>query len=216
MDEGLLPSAVNLISYVVASYLIGSLTFALWIGKLVRGIDLRQHGSGNLGATNVLRMLGPLWGIITLLLDVGKGLAVVALLPGLLAIGSVSAGSPWIVIGAVGAVLGHMFTPFASFRGGKGVATSLGVFIALAPLAALSGVIGFVITVYICRWVSLGSMVLSILFPLVTCFSGPPAPLRYYVVVLGLILAVLVAVRHRANWSRIAAGKEARFQWKQS
>jgi len=210
------PALINLVFYLIVSYLIGSLTFALWIGKLVQGIDLRQHGSGNLGATNVLRILGPMWGIITLLLDTAKGLLVIILVPGLFGIGSVSSGTPWVVLGAIGAVLGHIFTPFAGFRGGKGVATSLGSFIGLAPLAALCGVVGFVVTVIICRWVSLGSLVLAILFPLVASFSGPPAPLRYFVIGLGLLLVVLIALRHRANWRRMAAGKESRFQWKQT
>jgi acyl phosphate:glycerol-3-phosphate acyltransferase len=210
------PQLINLVVYLIAAYASGALCFALWAGKAVRGIDLREHGSGNLGATNVLRNLGPFWGIVTLLLDMAKGWVAVAIFPLIFGIGSVADGSPWVVAGAVTAVLGHMFTPFASFKGGKGVATSLGIFVALAPWAALAGVVGFVITVAICRWVSLGSLVLSILFPVCAWFAGPPEPLRYFVVGLGVLLLLLVALRHRANWVRIAAGTESQFSWRRT
>lgn len=216
MSDQPTPQLIDLVFYLIASYAAGSLCFALWAGKVVRGIDLRHHGSGNLGATNVLRNLGPGWGFMTLLLDMAKGWIAVGFLPTLFGIGTVAAGSPWVVAGAVAAVLGHMFTPFAAFRGGKGVATSLGIFVALAPLAALAGVVGFVITVTICRWVSLGSLVLSILFPIIAWLAGPPAPLRYYVVGLGVLILLLVVLRHKANWARIAAGTESRFSWRRT
>jgi glycerol-3-phosphate acyltransferase PlsY len=205
---------VNAAPYLLVAYLLGSLPFALWAGRAARGIDLRQHGSGNLGATNVLRLLGPGWGAATLLLDVGKGFTATALLPGWFGLGTVGEGSAWPLAGCAAAVVGHTVSPLAGFRGGKGVATTLGGFLALAPLAALLGLGGFVLTVAFSRYVSLGSLVMAIAFPLAALRVGPPPPLRAAVVALGVALAVLVAWRHRANWARIAAGTESRFRWR--
>ncbi|MCK4304285.1 MAG: glycerol-3-phosphate acyltransferase [Candidatus Eisenbacteria sp.] len=202
------------IALVLISFCLGALPFGLWIGRLGARIDIRQHGSGNLGATNVLRLLGPRLGITTLVLDVGKGWLAVALAPAWAGLGCVADGSPWPLLGGVAAVAGHILTPLAGFRGGKGVATSLGIFLALAPAAALLGVLGFVVCVWICRYVSVGSMTLAVIFPIATAFLGPPAPLRTYVVALGILLAGVLAWRHRINWARIAAGKETRFQWR--
>ncbi len=206
------PPAARATLLVILAFLVGSLPFGLMIGRLVRGIDVRQHGSGNLGATNVLRTLGRGWGALTLLLDIGKGFLAVAWLPGCLGLGSVASGSPWPAVAAVAAVAGHVLTPFAGFRGGKGVATLLGAFLALAPLPALIGVLGFGITVAVSGFVSLGSLTLALLMPLATILWGPPAPLHECAVVAGALLAVLIAVRHRANLSRIAAGTESRVR----
>lgn len=200
--------------YVLLAFACGALPFALWVGRLVRDIDVRRYGSGNLGATNVLRILGPGWGLLTLVLDMGKGWIAVALFPTWVGLAGVSDGALWPVYGAVAAVVGHCVTPFAGFRGGKGVATSLGAFIGLAPLAALLGIVGFVVTVWISRFVSLGSMIMALIFPSAALLWGPPPPLRRYVIGLGIVLALLVAWRHRANWRRIAAGEEARFRWR--
>jgi acyl phosphate:glycerol-3-phosphate acyltransferase len=200
--------------YLLVAFLLGALPFALWVGRLARGIDVREHGSGNMGATNVLRVLGPGWGVATLVLDVAKGWTAVALAPRCLGLPAVSAGGAWPLAGCVAAVLGHMFTPLAGFRGGKGVAAALGGFIALAPLAALIGVAGFVATVALSRFVSLGSLVMAIAFPLAAVWLGPPAPLRWAVVALGAALAALVTWRHRANWARIANGTESHFRWR--
>ncbi len=202
--------------YVLVAFLLGALPFALWIGRWARGIDVREHGSGNMGATNVLRLLGPGWGVATLLLDVAKGWTAVALAPRCLGLLPVSAGGAWPLAGCVAAVLGHMFTPLAGWRGGKGVATALGGFIALAPLAALIGVAGFVTTVAVSRFVSLGSLVMAAAFPLAAVWWGPPPPLRWAIVALGAALAALVAWRHRANWARIAGGTESRFRWRRN
>jgi len=200
--------------YVFTAFLLGALPFALWVGRAARGIDVRRHGSGNLGATNVLRVLGPGWGLLTLALDVGKGWAAVALAPGWLGLPAASAGGAWPLAGCAAAVLGHMFTPLAGFRGGKGVAATLGGFIGLAPLAALAGAAGFVLTVAAWRYVSLGSLVMALILPAAAAWLGPPPPVRWAVVGLGAALAVLVAWRHRANWARIARGTESRFRWR--
>jgi glycerol-3-phosphate acyltransferase PlsY len=198
----------------MGSFLLGALPFALWVGRLVRGTDIREFGSGNLGATNALRVLGPFWGILTLCLDVGKGWVAVALLPGILGLGTVAEGSPWPLTAAIAAVLGHSFSPLAAWRGGKGVATSLGAFLALAPLAAGLAVVGFIVAVWVSGFVSLGSLVLTLIFPVAALFWGPPPPLRALVVGVGLLLALLVALRHRPNWARIKGGTETRFRWR--
>ncbi len=195
-------------------FALGSLPFGLWIGKAARGLDVRDHGSGNLGATNVLRTLGPGWGLLTLALDIAKGWAAVAVAPGWLGMDAVGTGSLGPLVGAVAAVLGHMVTPLAGFHGGKGVATSLGAFLALSPVAALLGMAGFILTVTWRRYVSMASMIMAIVFPLAATFWGPPRPLRLGVIAVGCLLAGLVAWRHRANWKRIAAGTEPRFRWR--
>ena len=200
--------------YLLVAFLLGSLPFALWVGRAARGIDVRHHGSGNLGATNVLRVLGPGWGLLTLGLDIGKGWAAVALAPGWVDLPAAAAGGAWPLAGCAAAVLGHMFTPLARFRGGKGVAVTLGGFIGLAPLAALAGAVGFVVTVAACRYVSLGSLVMALILPAAAALVGPPPPVRWAVVGLGVVLALLVAWRHRANWGRIANGTESRFRWR--
>jgi len=197
------------------AFLAGSLPFAFWAGRL-RGIDLRARGSGNLGATNVLRTLGPAWGICTLLLDVGKGWVAVAALPAWLGLEGVSSGSVWPLAATLAAILGHVFSPWTGFRGGKGVATSLGAFLALALGPALMSVGAFIAVVWLWRYVSVGSQVLAVTFTVGSVLWGPPEPLRWYVVGLGVLVSILIAWRHRANWGRVAKGTESRFQWRSS
>ncbi len=209
-------TGLAMIGLALIAFGLGSLPFALWVGRLAAGVDVRRHGSGNLGATNVLRVLGPVWGVTTLVLDMAKGWAAVALVPPLVGLPGVGEGALWPILGCVAAVLGHMFTPLAGFRGGKGVATSLGGFLGLAPVAALAGVAVFVITVAATRYVSLGSLLMAVAFPLAALWVGPAAPLRTGVVGLGAVLVVLVAWRHRENWARIRAGTESRFRWRGS
>jgi glycerol-3-phosphate acyltransferase PlsY len=177
-------------------------------------VDVRTLGSGNLGATNVYRALGPGLGVATLLLDVTKGALPVWLVPRLPIVADFPGGREWCTL-AVGlaAVAGHVWTMFAGFKGGKGVATTVGVLLALAP-AAFGVFVGvFVIVVAITRFVSLGSVLGAIAFSvtlLATSAGGwrRPAPL------LGVLLALLVIVRHRENLVRLARGEERRFSFK--
>jgi len=205
---------VRVVLLLIFAFLLGSLPFGLWLGFLVRRIDVRAHGSGNLGAANVFRVLGPGWGLLTLLLDIGKGWVATALLSGCLGLGTVAAGSLYPLGGAAAAVAGHVFSPFVRWRGGKGVATAVGTFLALAPLAAIIGAAGFALTLAIARYVSVGSMVMALLFPVAAAFVGPPPPLRGWVVGLGLVLAAIIAWRHRANWVRVVQGKESKVAWR--
>jgi len=207
---------MNLVAVLVSiaiGYLSGALPFGLWLGQGFRGVDVRTLGSKNLGATNVYRVLGPPLGIATLLLDVAKGALPVWLVPKL-ALAQSFPGGPAVCAVAVGlaAVAGHVWTCFARFRGGKGVATTVGVLLAIAPLAFAVFVGVFVLTVAITRYVSLGSVLGALAFAvtLLVRAGGFGTPAAW----LGTLLALLVIVRHRENLRRLVRGEERRFQFK--
>jgi acyl phosphate:glycerol-3-phosphate acyltransferase len=188
------------------AFFLGALPFGFWAGRL-RGMDIRDHGSGNIGATNVLRVLGPAWGYPVLLLDALKGYVPVALA------GGARLPAEWIVGVGLCAVLGHVYSPFVNFRGGKGVATALGVVIGFSPLAAGAGLAVFLLTVLTTRWVSLGSMLAAIAVAVAFFLLPPntlpenPWPFRLF----GIAVAVFIVARHRANIGRIVKGTESRF-----
>jgi glycerol-3-phosphate acyltransferase PlsY len=193
-------------------YLSGSLPWGLWLGRWLRGVDVRTLGSRNLGATNVYRSLGPPLGITTLLLDIAKGALPVALVPGLAVARDFPGGREWCMVAvATAAVAGHVWTCFAGFRGGKGVATTVGVLLSLAPLAFAAFAVVFVAVVAITRYISLGSVLGSV--ALVVAL-GLQAGVRSPTFAVGLLLAVLVILRHRGNLGRLARGTERRFSWK--
>ncbi len=205
---------------VLAAYLLGGVPFAYLAGRLLRGLDLRRHGSGNLGATNVFRVLGPGPGAAVLLADTSKGLAAVLLVPRLI---PAPAPEAWPCALGLAAVLGHSFTPFLGFKGGKGVATSLGVFLGLAPWAILCSVALFGLAFGLTRMVSAGSLAAAAGLPLFLVSFGevrpwgaaPPAAGTGWiagrpVLALGMGLAALVWLRHVPNIRRILAGTENR------
>ena len=192
---------------VAFSYLLGSIPFGYILLRIFRGEDVRQTGSGNIGATNVARS-SPGLGILTLVLDALKGLAAVlaarALFPGQDSLPAVA---------ALAAVLGHMFSVWLKFRGGKGVATGLGSFALIAPKAILVMVCVFVVLVLAFRYVSLASIVGVALFPLLAfLFDGH----RRAPQTLALMVAasVLIIARHYGNFRRLMAGTEPRFRWR--
>lgn len=189
----------------------GSLPWGLWLGRAFRGVDVRTVGSRNLGATNVYRSLGPLLGIATLVLDIAKG-AVPVLLVGACPVNVAFAGGAlWSGIGVgLAAVLGHVFTPFAGFRGGKGVATMAGVLLALAPAAFGVFVAVFLVTLAVTRFISLGSMLGAVAFAAALGVLAPGG-VRSPLFVFGLIVAALVIARHHENIGRLFAGTERRF-----
>ncbi|PKP18048.1 MAG: acyl-phosphate glycerol 3-phosphate acyltransferase, partial [Bacteroidetes bacterium HGW-Bacteroidetes-22] len=168
---------ILIISGIIVAYLIGSFSSAVLIGKWFFNIDVRQYGSGNAGATNTIRVLGPKVGVIILLLDVFKGWLAVWLF-GLFASTLTEPSASYIrLLYAFAVVMGHVFPLYTSFRGGKGVATLLGVALALFPTAALIVILWFIIILWIFRYVSLGSITGAILFPFLVIFLLPgPAP----------------------------------------
>jgi glycerol-3-phosphate acyltransferase PlsY len=210
--EGMTTLAAVAVS-VLAGYVCGALPWGLWIGRLVRGIDIREHGSKNLGATNVYRTLGPGLGVMTLLLDIAKGAVPVGVVPGLAITRAFPGGHSWCAVTvAVAAVLGHVFTVFAGFRGGKGVATTVGVLLALSPLACLVFLVVFLATLLVTRYVSLGSVLGAIAFSVSLAWLAP-ARWRDPVFAVGVLLAALVIVRHHENMRRLVRGDERKFSF---
>jgi acyl phosphate:glycerol-3-phosphate acyltransferase len=197
---------------VLAGYLLGSIPFGLIFAKLLVGKDARVHGSGNIGATNVSRVAGPLAGILTLLLDTAKGAAAVWLAARL----TEQAANPMILAG-LGALLGHCFPVWLKFKGGKGVATALGVFIALCPLAALSAFILFLLVVLFWRYVSLGSLSAAAAMPLLIYFLWAPGHAPPLVITLGTLFAsALIFYKHDANLQRLVDGTEPKYSPRKS
>ncbi len=206
------PSAVAA-SFAIG-YLSGALPWGLWLGRAFRGVDVRTLGSRNLGATNVYRSLGPALGIATLALDIAKGALPVALVPGLAVARGFPGGREWCAVAvAAAAVAGHMWTCFAGFRGGKGVATTVGVLLALAPLAFGAFAVVFLATVALTRYVSLGSVLGSLAFTGALAW-GAGGGWRSPTFAVGALLALLVLVRHRENLVRLRRGTERRFSLK--
>lgn len=182
------------------AYLIGSLPIGLYVGKLARGIDIRDFGSGNIGASNVWRTLGPAWGIVVFALDVGKGLG-----PTMLARHGLHAPG-WLPVAAgVAAVLGHNFSPFLGFKGGKGVATTLGVAFGLSLPAALIGFAVWGACLAVTRYISLSSVIGVPTGAFFTWWlNGRQWPYGLFAVA----VSVFVVVKHRANFARLQAGTE--------
>src|SRR5882762_3385340 len=182
-----------------AAYLLGSIPFGLLFAKLFGGADVRQAGSGNIGATNVARVVGPLAGILTLVFDTAKGAAAVWL-----AARVTNESATWMMIAA--------FAVWLEFKGGKGVATALGVFLALCPLAAVSALLLFLLCVAYWRYVSLSSIAAAAAMPLLIYFLWAPRHAPPIIVNVGtLAIALLVIYKHDANFQRLVAGTEPRF-----
>ena len=192
-----------------AAYLLGSIPFGLLLAKLFGGMDVRKVGSGNIGATNVARVVGPLAGILTLVFDTAKGAAAVWLA------GRVTGESAtWMMIAACAVLLGHCFPVWLKFKGGKGVATALGVFLALCPPAAASALLLFLLCVAYWRYVSLGSVAAAAAMPLLIYFLWAPHHAPPIIIDVGtLAIALLVIYKHDANLQRLVEGTEPRFSF---
>ncbi len=186
----------------VAAYLLGAIPFGLLVAKS-RGVDIRTQGSGNIGATNVLRVLGKGWGIFTFVLDALKGFIPAFIFPRLAGLET-----DWGVLFGMVAILGHSFPVYLKFKGGKGVATSAGMLLGVAPMAVLVGFICWILCMVISRIVSLSSIVAAIAVAVTVWVLDPTA----LVVNMALtVLAALVIWLHRANVRRLLNGTENRF-----
>ena len=197
----------------VISYILGSVPNALWIGKVFKGIDIREHGSRNTGSTNAARVLGAKLGILTLILDVSKGL-VPTLIAILLRVDFFQnltkiLNFDYVLVG-ICAILGHVFSMFMNFKGGKAVATTLGVFLILVPKAILFAAIVFFVVFAISRYVSLSSVLAAISLPIFIYFLYQ----QTIYVILGILIAILIAVKHRSNIERLKNGTESKFSLK--
>jgi glycerol-3-phosphate acyltransferase PlsY len=193
---------LGLLSTLIA-YLLGSAPFGYLIVRWQKGIDVRTTGSGSIGATNVMRSLGPVGFAATFVLDVGKGLGAVLLAA------KIARNDPvWIAVAATVAILGHCFPIWLRFRGGKGVATGVGVFVALAPLQLVLVLIIFAVVVAIWRYVSLGSTIAAAAFPILVYFlKQPPLP----IVVGATVGAAIIIAQHHSNLCRLLKGTENRL-----
>jgi glycerol-3-phosphate acyltransferase PlsY len=185
------------------SYLLGSIPPGYLISKIIQGKDIRYLGSGNIGATNVGRTIGTKWGLITLLFDIAKGAVAVLLARYFIE------SNLFIAIAGVMAIVGHNFSLFLKFKGGKGVATALGVFLALAPRAVLPALAVFAIMFMIFKFVSLASISAAATFPISTYFSG------YSNEIIGgaIIGSMLIIIAHRTNIKRLIQGQENKFSF---
>ncbi|MGE3316317.1 MAG: glycerol-3-phosphate 1-O-acyltransferase PlsY [Planctomycetaceae bacterium] len=201
------------------SYLVGSLPFGLILAKLVRGIDIREHGSKNIGATNVARVVGAKWGAVVLVLDALKGALPVWLIPGLLR-ASDSPGSLHLqVICGITAMLGHMFPLWLGFRGGKGVATAAGIVLVLAPIASAVAIGTFGLCFLLSRIVSLSSILAVSAFAAAQLWLLRPNPFSsetWSLAAFSIGAPLLIIYRHRSNIRRLVRGEEPRFKPGQS
>ncbi len=206
-------ASLNIIAGIALAYVVGSVPSAVWVGKLFYGVDVRTRGSGNAGATNTIRVLGVKAGIPVLLFDVFKGWLAVYLSHLFIPSGFTYNQEVILKIAmAVAAVLGHVFPLFAGFRGGKGIATLLGVGIALYPWASLSVLAIFIVIFLAGRYVSLASITAALSFPVLVIFVFNPHSLP--LLLLSLFVGVFVPLTHRKNIGRLLQGTENRFTFK--
>lgn len=189
------------------SYVVGATPTSLWVGRALHGVDLREVGSGNLGATNTFRVLGPGAATPVMVVDVLKGYLPVVLLPPLAGL----EGSIWVLALGAAAILGHVFSFWVGFRGGKGVATSAGVFLALAPLPLLITVGVWAALVFITRIVSVASITAALLLPVLVLLMPTPRHEGDALVVFTAFLGAFVIWAHRTNIRRLLRGEESRF-----
>lgn len=186
------------------SYLLGATPTSYWVGRAFHGIDLREHGSGNLGATNAFRVLGWKSALPVVVIDITKGFVPVQLFPPLAGVGV-----EWAYAYGLAAILGHMFSVWVRFEGGKGMATSAGALLGLAPWAVLAGLVVWLSLTFATGYVSVGSIVAAVVLPPLVAVT--PHEGGSTLVWLSTGLAAFVIWKHRANIRRLARGEESRF-----
>jgi acyl phosphate:glycerol-3-phosphate acyltransferase len=195
---------------VIGGYLLGSIATAVWTGRLFHGIDIREHGSGNAGATNIIRVLGWKTGIPVMIIDVAKGwfAAYLPVLFNLAEKGSSTLITLQILTGFA-AIIGHVYPVFAGFRGGKGVGSTFGVLLALHPFLTLSCLVVFLVVLLITGYVSVSSMSAGVAFPILlfTVFSTPSLVFKVF----SIFVAIALILTHRKNIKRLMKGEESKF-----
>jgi len=206
-------TATGIILVCLLSYALGSISTSLWAGKIFHGIDIREHGSGNAGATNTIRVMGWATGLPVLLIDVAKG-ALAANLPVLLEVappGSAEMINLQIVAGLI-SIIGHVLPIFSDFKGGKGVATTFGVLMALDPMVTLSCMAVFMVVLLITGYVSASSVMAGLSFPVILqlFFESPSAVFTAF----SILIALAIIITHKKNLIRLFKGEENRFLWK--
>ena len=199
--------AIYILLIITGAYLLGSIPSAVWIGKATKGVDVREHGSKNAGATNTMRVLGVKTGIPVLLIDIFKGFAAVMLAKLLptFETGTDALVTFQLALG-VAAVLGHVFPIFAGFRGGKGVATIVGILLALHWQATLIAIIVYLITLCISKYSSLSSLMMGLSYPVSVIFIFKPDSIS--LTIFSIAVCVLLIITHRGNISRLIHGNE--------
>ncbi len=193
---------MNYVIIIICSYLIGSIPSGLILGKVVWNTDLRKYGSKNIGATNAWRTLGKLPGLIIFIADLCKGMFGVYL--GMMLSGTDLA----MIVGGIMAIVGHSASAFLKFKGGKGVATGLGVIIMLMPYVSLFVFIAWLLIVLVSKYVSLGSIIAAALVPIIAYIMG----LSYEFIIFGILAAIFVIYRHKSNIGRLLNGTENKIR----
>jgi len=207
---------------IVLSYLLGSIPSSLWVGKIYKGVDIRNHGSGNAGATNTFRLLGWKAGVVVSLIDLGKGFASAFYVSQLAFIisGEVVVFPNWDsvlftqVIAGIFAVVGHMYPLYANFSGGKGVMTAAGMLLAIEPISIVVSVIVFIITLFTSRYVSLASILAAFVYPisLLTLRYIMQWTIDGSLIIFGSAIAIGIIVKHHGNIKRLLNGTENRVR----
>jgi glycerol-3-phosphate acyltransferase PlsY len=209
---------LSIITIILVSYLIGSIPTSLIVSKFFRGIDIRQYGSGNAGGTNSFRVMGWRFGLFVTLFDMLKGIAAVVWIVSFFEYNQLDA-LPTInrvalrLIAGTMAIVGHIYTVFADFKGGKGVSTAVGMMIGLSPLTIAICALVFFVTMYLSRYVSLSSIIGAICIPLVIAirkYVFHVDSLDYHLLIFGVIVAAIIIYAHRSNIERLRLGTESR------
>lgn len=204
---------ISLIVILALSYLAGSVPTAIMMGHLILKDDIRNHGSKNAGATNVFRVMGWKPALVVFLIDAGKGVLAVLLISQIrVDVLALQPSTVQVLAGAM-AMVGHIWTVFAGFKGGKGVGTALGVFLALVPEAALIALATWILMVWLTRIVSVASIVAALVFgcTLIVQKFLLDVPIPMPIVIVGVALATLIVVKHRSNIQRLLKGEENKF-----
>ena len=205
---------IETILFILLAYLTGAFPSAVWVGKTFYKIDVREFGSGNAGATNTFRVLGKKAGIPVLLMDIFKGWLAVNYLSFLSELPSTIENQFEIQLAfGIAAVIGHLFPVYTGFRGGKGIATLLGLLIGLNPIAAIASIVVFIIVLLISKYVSLGSILASIAFPVVVFFFLDQEDVNSSLELFSVFVPILALITHQKNIERLLRGEEKKIRF---